>query len=347
MGGTKFTAGSVDWRAVLKENGRKTQAVMVTFVLIYTALGVMTDILIAIGLYPQLTINQAFQLLIQLQIFPYATLSMFVVALMALLITIKLHDKIMLMGTDYYEVTPDTARDIAEKQLYNVVEEMKVSAGLRFMPKIYLIEANYMNALASGFSEKSAMVAITRGLMTKLNRAELQAVMAHELSHVRHQDIKLTLMVGVLSNLMLMVVDILFYNVIFGQNQNSDSGRGNPLTMIIILLRYGLPLVTVLLMLYLSRTREYMADMGAVELMRENESLAKALLKIQEDHENHVDEYHEEYGRTRHEEFRNAAYIFEPSAFDPVKSMMTLLSTHPSVEDRLKAMGCHINHTND
>lgn len=93
---------------------------------------------------------------------------------------------------------------------------MKVAAGMRFMPKVYIIEANYMNAFASGFSDQSAMVAITRGLMNKLNRQELQAVMAHELSHIRHQDMKLTMMVAILSNLMLMVVDALFYNLMFG-----------------------------------------------------------------------------------------------------------------------------------
>lgn len=104
---------------------------------------------------------------------------------------------------------------LEEKKLYNVIEEMKVAAGLSFMPKVYIIEADYMNAFASGLSEKSAMVAITRGLMNKLDRAELQAVMAHELSHIRHQDIKLTMMASVLSNIMLIIVDLLFYNLIF------------------------------------------------------------------------------------------------------------------------------------
>ena len=85
------------------------------------------------------------------------------------------------------------------------------------MPKVYVIDADYMNAFASGYSEKSAMVAITQGLISKLNRAELQAVMAHELSHIRHMDIKLTLMAAVLSNITLIVIDLLFRSVIFGQ----------------------------------------------------------------------------------------------------------------------------------
>lgn len=340
MSADGFTAGPADWRVVIRDNGRRTKMVMMTFILIYTAIGFLVDIVILMNNHPELTFEQAYHLLLGFQVIPWATISMLGVALLSLLVTIKLHDKIMLMGTDAHEITSDNAKDLSEKQLFNVIEEMKVAAGLRFMPKVYVINADYMNAFASGFTEKSAMVAITKGLMTKLNREELQAVMAHELSHVRHQDIKLTLMVGVLSNLMLMVVDVLFYNVIYGENNGS---RNNPLFAIILLLRYGLPMVTMFLMFYLSRTREYMADSGAVELMRDNEPLARALLKIEGDHAANKEEYKAAYGAARHEEFRNAAYIFDPGEFDPVKSLMSLFSTHPSIEDRLKAIGFKMN----
>src|SRR5436189_6418504 len=99
---------------------------------------------------------------------------------------------------------------------------MKIAAGLQYMPRVFIIEADYMNAFASGYSEKSAMVAITRGLMEKLNRSELQAVMAHELSHIRHNDIKLKLMASVLANLMIMELDIFFYNAIFSRRNNDE-----------------------------------------------------------------------------------------------------------------------------
>jgi len=153
------------------------------------------------------------------------------------------------------------------------------------MPKVYLIEADYMNAFASGYSEKSAMVAITRGLIQKLNRAELQAVMAHELSHVRHMDIKLTLMASVLANLILIVLDIVFYNAIFSRRSSDENRSGNALLTAIIILRYLLPVINILLLLYLSRTREYMADAGCVQLTRDNQALATALLKINSDHQ--------------------------------------------------------------
>ena len=336
-----YHATSGDWREQLRHNQHRTIAVILLFIAIYVAVGLLVDVFIIQNTYRNLSISQSLYLLVTFQIPPLATLLMGGVAVVSLLITYALYDKLMLMGTDYYEITLETARNLQEKQLYHVVEEMKVAAGLQFMPKVYLIEANYMNAFASGYSEKSAMVAITRGLMSKLDRAEMQAVMAHELSHIRHQDIKLTLTVAVLSNLLLMVVDMLFYSVIFGRDRrdNNNNNGNNSLVMVILVLRYVLPVLTVILALFLSRTREYMADSGCVELMRDNEPMARALLKIEEDHLSHVEEYTQEYGRTPHEQVRHAAYLFDPSDMDPVKSLASLFSTHPAVADRLKAIG--------
>ena len=109
----------------------------------------------------------------------------------------------------------------------------------------------------------------------------------------------------------------------------------------IILLRYLLPVITVILLLYLSRTREYMADAGAVELTRDNTPLAKALLKINSDHQQHQDEYARDYRSTAHEDLRFAAYIFEPTqmGISLQNSVASLFSTHPLLKDRLKALG--------
>ena len=100
-------------------------------------------------------------------------------------------------------------------------------------------------------------------------------------------------------------------------------------------------LITVLLMLYLSRTREYMADAGSVELMRDNQPLANALLKIKGDHQSHQERYAEAYKSTPHEAVRREAYIFDPvkAGIEARSSMTQMFSTHPSVEDRLKALG--------
>ncbi|MCW8470989.1 zinc metalloprotease HtpX [Fluoribacter gormanii] len=329
--------GSVgNWREQIQLNQRKTYGVIAFFVAIFFAVGFVADLFVLQSTYPQVTLQQCFFALIHLRVVPYATIIMVGIAIVSLLITYAFYDRIMLLGTDYHEITPQTARDLREQQLYNVVEEMKVAAGLQYMPRVFIIEADYMNAFASGYSEKSAMVAITRGLMEKLDRAELQAVMAHELSHIRHYDIKLTLTVAILSNILLIVVDILFYSAVFKRDGKREDNR---LLMVIIILRYILPLLTILLTLFLSRTREYMADAGCVQLMRDNEPLARALLKINNDHQQNAEHYSVEYGNTPHEQVRQASYLFDPSDIDPVKSLSSAFATHPSIEQRLQALG--------
>lgn len=335
-----FTASTADWRWQLQKNKTRTRFVIFSFIFLYMLIGLIVDIaLINPGL--QVPLWVVMQALLTFQVFPIAMVIMGIIAFISLWATYVFHDRIMLLGTEYYEITPESARNLQEKQIYNVVEEMKVAAGLNYMPKVYLIEADYMNAFASGYSEKSAMVAITRGLLEKLDRSELQAVMAHEVSHIRHYDIKLTLMASVLSNIMLVVLDLLFYSVIYSRDSNGERRGDGRLVAIIMILRYTLPLITVLLTLYLSRTREYMADAGCVELMRDNSPLARALLKIHRDHEAHSEDYNQAYGDTAHEEVRRAAYLYDPTqaGINITQSLSNLFSTHPAIQDRLAALG--------
>ncbi len=340
MTGQAITNKATDWRAALRKNDCRTKWVITLFVLIYLCIGFIIDTFLysdANNPTQAIPFPQAMHELLTFQTMPYATISMGIVAIIAILITLTWHNRIMLLGTQYKEITSN-AKNLQEKQLFNIVEELKIAAGLRYMPKIYLIEAGYMNAFASGYSEKSAMVAITRGLLEKLERTEIQAVMAHELSHIKHHDVKLTLIVSVLSNIMLVAIDLLFYNMIFSTRRNNNKFR-----MVIVLLRYILPLITVLLMLYLSRTREYMADAGCIELMRDNKPLSTALLKIHQDYKQNSDTYSQTDATTAHENIRRAAYLYNPLAFSSSHStsFIDMFSTHPSLEDRLAAIGYH------
>jgi heat shock protein HtpX len=333
---------TADWRKIIRFNTHRTYFVIASFIIIYSAVGFIVDLYIYASRYPHVPLETIFRALSHLRLFPIATLILAALAIIAVLVTFSLHDKLMLLGTEYHEITPETVRSIQETKLYNVIEEMKISAGLSFMPKVFVIDADYMNAFASGYSEKSAMVAITRGLMVKLNRVELQAVMAHELSHIRHLDIKLTLMAAVLSNITLIVVDLLFRGVLFSPRNGGrqDRGRRN-LFLLITILRFLLPVITILLVLYLSRTREYMADAGSVELMRDNQPLASALLKISNDHSDNVDRYSAMYQNTPNESIRREAYIFDPkqAGISNLQSVSDLFSTHPSISKRLAALG--------
>jgi heat shock protein HtpX len=333
---------ATDWRSTLRQNSQRTYFVIALFFLIYIGIGLLADMFMYSNTYPRAELSQIFVALVTWQLFPLVTLIMAAVASVSLFISYAFYDKLMLLGTEYHEITEQTASNVEEKQLYHVVEEMRIAAGLRYMPRVFIIDADYMNAFASGYSEKSAMVAITRGLMKKLNRDELQAVMAHELSHIRHLDIKLTLTASLLSNLTIMVLDILFYNAIFSGRRNEEENRSrNALVIIITIVRYVLPVISVLLLLYLSRKRELMADAGCVELMRDNEPLARALIKISDDHAANRDHYAEAYASTPHENVRREAYIFDPlqAGIEPVMSISDAFSTHPTLDTRLEALG--------
>lgn len=369
----KYNVSATDWRSVIQKNKRNTRIVIISFILIYVLIGLLIDVYFNVSVLPYakniipieaytrlhshsqsysyspsstnilsnefswIQIKSVFIQLITFRILPIATIVMTGIAMVSLGIARFFHKGLVMMGTEYHEVTAEASNNVSieERQLYNVVEEMKIAAGLKFMPKIYIIEANHMNAFASGLNEKSALVAITRGLLLKLDRDELQAVMAHELSHIRHQDIRLTITVAILSNLMLIAIDLLFRSILYGRN------RDNNLKIIIIVIRFALPIITVLLIMYLSRTRELMADSGCVELMRSNEPLARALLKIDADHKKNVVDYKKAYTQTAHEEVRQASYLYDPryAGISTDLSLNSLFSTHPPLEKRLKALG--------
>jgi heat shock protein HtpX len=340
---------SADWRKQLRINNSRTRIVIAIFLLLYIGLGVLIDIALALNTYPNAPISSLIAATFQGKIFPIATVVMTGIAIISIWVSFSMHDKIMLLGTESHEITPETAKGVEESQLYNIIEELKIAAGLKYMPRVFIIEAGYMNAFASGYSEKSAMVAITRGLLQKLTRAEVQAVMAHEVSHIRHMDIKLTLVASILSNIMIIVIDILFRGVLYGgmssRRSSSDGERGGGgaaiIILVIVVLRFLLPLITMVLLMYLSRTREYMADAGAVELTRENKPMATALMKISGDYETNQETYRETLAKTQHEQVRHEAYIFDPHVkcgFSS-SSLTGLFSTHPSLKKRLAALG--------
>lgn len=326
----QFNHSTVDWREALRKNNQKTRWVIASFLLIYLSIGFLFDLYLQSMHYRDASSGQIVQAFLQGQLTPYATFISVALAVISIVITFKLHDKIMLAGTNYVEITEENASAHNATVLFNVLKEMQIAAGLTYTPKLFIINAEYLNAFASGYSEQSAMIAVSRGLLEALDRDELTAVVAHELSHIRHGDIKLTLVASVLTNLSLMLVDILFYNALFSPRDNSEQGRNkNQWLWIIMLIRFVLPLITSLLMLYLSRTREYMADAGSVELMRSAEPMGRALVKIQQYHQTQTQN---PYTHCAHESVRKAAYIVDPEEND-------WLSTHPSIFKRLRALG--------
>ena len=173
-----------------------------------------------------------------------------------------------------------------------MVEELCLAGGIA-LPKIYLIDDSAMNAFATGRNPKHASVAITTGLRQKLNRDELQGVMAHELSHVRHYDILYAMLMAVMVGCLVMLCDVFLRSMWFGGGRRSrgsrDSKGSGPAQIILVvvglLLAILAPILARIIHMALSRQREYLADAGSVELTRNPEGLATALAKLAGDQE--------------------------------------------------------------
>src|ERR671910_1814688 len=234
--------------------------------------------------------------------------------------------RMVLAASRAKEITHDDA-----PVLFNVVEEMTIAAGLP-MPKVYIIQDSAPNAFATGRDPEHASVAVTSGLLTKLNRDELQGVIAHEMSHVGNFDIRYAMLVGVLVGTTVLISDFFLRGLWFGGGRGGGGREGGGYAQLImmvvaILLAILAPLFARLLQLSISRQREYLADASAVRLTRNPKGLADALQKISGDRE-----VLEAANRaTAH------LYIVNPvKGFE--KRSKGIFSTHPPIEDRIKIL---------
>ena len=217
---------------------------------------------------------------------PRAALPSMVIAIgvgvVASLVSYYMGDAIVLTTSGAREVT---AQEMP--QLVNVVQELAVAASIP-MPRVYLINDTAPNAFATGRDPQHASVAITTGLVQKLDREELQGVMAHELSHVRNYDIRFSLVVGVLVGSIALLADFFLRFTFWGggrrgrRDSGGDAGNGIAVVIMIaaILLAILAPIASRLVQLAVSRQREYLADASGVELTRNPYGLERALAKI-------------------------------------------------------------------
>ncbi|MBI2500286.1 MAG: M48 family metallopeptidase [Deltaproteobacteria bacterium] len=172
----------------------------------------------------------------------------------------------------------------ANQQLMNVVEEMAIAAGLK-PPKVFVIHSPASNAFATGRSPDKASIAITTGLMERLNREELQAVIGHEMGHVKNFDTRFAILMAVLVGAVAMICDMVMRQMRFGGRRRGQGGGQLQIVMILlaVVLAILAPLVAKMIQFAMSRHRELLADNTAVELTRNPNALANALEKIATD----------------------------------------------------------------
>ncbi|WP_337872351.1 M48 family metalloprotease [Ignavibacterium sp.] len=239
--------------------------------------------------------------------------------------------KILLAVSGAKEVTKDI-----HPQLYNLVEEMKIAAGVPYFPKIYIIDDPAPNAFATGVKPENSAIAVTSGLLSTLNRYELQGVVAHEMSHIVNRDILLMTFAGMMLGAITLMSEVFFRGLYFGggsryrsrSSSKNSSGQAQIIIMILALVLAILgPILAQLFYFAISRKREYLADASAARLTRYPEGLASALEKI---------------ANTTHT-LRSAnkvtapMYIVNPLKKEGMK-LADLTSTHPPISERIKIL---------
>ncbi len=216
-------------------------------------------------------------------------------------------------------------------QLYNVVEEMVIASQLGKMPDIYIIDDPAPNAFATGRNPETAAIAVTSGLLNRLNRDELQGVIGHEIGHVKNRDILFMTMIGVMMGSIVMLSDIALRSMFFGghRRRSRTSGGGGQADAIILILGIVLmvlaPVLAQLIYFAASRKREYLADASSAQFTRFPEGLARALEKI-----SHTPIKGKHVNRVT-----APMYIVNPLQKSSLSSMT---STHPPVEQRVKIL---------
>lgn len=208
-------------------------------------------------------------------------------------------------------------------QLNEILEGLCIAANLP-LPKLYVIESDALNAFATGRNPKNSVICVTTGLIKKLDKNEMEGVLAHELSHIKNYDILVSTIAIVMVGLVSILADLFSHG--FYRTDDGDDDR-NPILMIIGLIFIILsPIFANLLNLMISRNREYLADATAVSLTRNNEGLIKALMKIDSD---------TNVLKTANETC-SSLYISDP--FKKKKERDSIFSTHPSIANRIERL---------
>jgi heat shock protein HtpX len=235
-------------------------------------------------------------------------------------------DKIVLA---IYRATPIEHNQNPE--LYHVVENLCITAGLP-VPKIYILPELQPNAFATGRDAKHAVVAVTQGLLNRLNKSELQGVLAHELSHVGNKDMLLSTVVAVLAGVIATLANMFMRISFWGGGRRSDNDRGNAgaiLAILGILAAVLAPIAATMVQLAISRKREFLADADGALLTRYPEGLASALEKISSD----------PTPMRIANDATSSLFIDSPyKGKQKTNWFVKLFSTHPPIEERIKAL---------
>ena len=245
-----------------------------------------------------------------------------------LLVNMMAGESVLLSSANAREITHDEA-----PRLYNIVEEMRIAASLPAMPKVYIIDVPVPNAFAVGLKPERACVAVTTGLLERLNRDELQGVIAHELGHISNRDTLFMTLAGVTLGAIVLLADFGMRMMFWGggsrrrSSSNKNGGGAMAILMIAALVLAILaPLIARLLYFACSRQREYLADASAAQFTRLPSGLASALQKISTQQESK---------KIPVNRVVSPMYIINPLA---AAGSSSVFGTHPPTQERIKRL---------
>jgi len=256
----------------------------------------------------------------------YAVIPAFVIAILMTIGSYYASDKIVLAVSRARPVTKNEY-----PYLYNVVEGLAIAAGLP-KPRCYIIDDTAPNAFASGRNPKNSVIVVTKGLLQKLNRAELEGVIAHEMSHIKNYDVLVQTLAVVMVGVVVLLSDWIMRSFFWGGGRRRSSDRqggnaGNILIVVGLVLAVLAPIIAQLLKLAVSRKREYLADANGALLTRYPPGLASALKKLSADKE------------PLEVANKATAHLYIVNPLKDLKGQMnTLFSTHPPIQKRIEAL---------
>ena len=231
-------------------------------------------------------------------------------------------DKVALASTGAHEADP-----VQYRELHRLVENLSITAGLP-KPRIYIVDDAAPNAFATGRNPKNAVIAVTTGLLERLDKPELEGVIAHELSHIGNRDILVMTVAVVLAGLLAMLADFFVRMSFFGGGGDRDN-RSPVMLIVGVIAIIIAPIAAQMIQLAISRRREFLADASGALLTRYPDGLASALQKISS--------YEAPMARASHA----TAHLFIANPFgthDAGRFVAKLFATHPPVEERLAAL---------
>lgn len=296
----------------IRKNNLKTVLLIMLFPLIFIALIFLFTLIVA-------PLNQAIETTISVAI------PTIIACCVWMIISWAFGDSMMLNAAHAHEIAPNNRE---HREIYRLVENVALTAGLP-TPRVYIIDDDSLNAFATGRTPRDASVALTRGIIKKLDTAELSGVIAHEMAHIGNRDIRIDMLIITGIGVTVFIEDIIWRNLMYGNRSSDDEQNNNAAILYVVWLAFIVfnSIISPLLHMAISRNREYNADATGAHITRNPHALASALQKIS------VDSRVECLDKLKS---MSSACIATPTA--PRKFIGNLLATHPPIKQRIKRL---------